>query len=336
MMAQHRLLRCMLCALCALVLALCAGAARAQTCTIAPAPMVFPAVSSISSAAVNTTSELSITCNWSGVLSPPVEICLSLGAGSGNGASTSIAPRQLRDGSLVVNYNIYTDATYAAAKIWGGMGGTTPAGTAIQLTMNRPAGGNSVTQSVTIYGRLEADATLAGIVVGGTDRVFTSNFGGTMKYQFLLSGLLGCALLSQSVAIPLTVQAPVINDCNIGVGTLAFPNAGLLTSPVRTTSSLTVRCSNNTAYSIRLNAGTYGSGMSARRMKNASNTDTVGYEISTTLDGASWGDGTGGTVTVGGTGNGNTATLTLYGRVPSQSGQSPGDYKDTVTATVSF
>lgn len=316
-----------------------AGAARANSCSIAPASVVFPAVSSISSGPVFASSNFTINCNWTNALLPTVAICLSAGAGSGNTSATAISPRQLKDGSLAVNYNLYTDNTYAAAKIWGGIAGTSPAGTAIQLSLTKPASSNSISQVVTIYGKLEADATLSGIVVGSTDRVFSSTFGAgsaVMQYQFLLSGLLGCAVLAQSTSIPFTVQAPVINDCNISVGALAFPNAGLLTSPVRATSSLTVRCSNNTAYSISLNAGTYGSSTTARRMKNQANTDTVAYELSTALDGASWGDGTGGTVAVTGTGNGTTATMSLYGRVPVQAGPSPGDYKDTVTATVSF
>ena len=62
----------------------------------------------------------------------------------------------------------------------------------------------------------------------------------------------------------------------------------------------------------------------------------MSFQISNSLDGASWGDGSGGTTIVSGTGTGAMQTQTVYGLVPPQSTPSPGDYKDTVTATVVF
>ncbi len=39
---------------------------------------------------------------------------------------------------------------------------------------------------------------------------------------------------------------------------------------------------------------------------------------------------------VTGTGTGASVPLTIYGRVPAQAAPRPGDYKDTVTATIYF
>jgi len=326
----------------ALLLVLCCSQARADYCTITPANVVFPSVSSISSGPVYASSTFKITCTWTdiltGLLTPNVTICLNLGAGTGNASSSVTAPRQLLGNGMRINYNLYTDATYAAAKIWGGMAGTTTSGNGLVLTMSKSGGVGSLDQFFTIYGKLEADAALSGLSVGPDNQNFTSTFGAgsaVMNYQFSLLGLLGC-LVPQTVAIPFTVTAPVINDCNINIGNLAFPNARLLTGAVRTTSSLSVTCSKDTAYRITLNAGAYGASTTARRMRNLGNAETVDYRISNTLDGASWGDGNGGTVAVTGTGTGSAQGVTVYGMVPAQTTPSPGDYKDAVTATVAF
>jgi spore coat protein U-like protein len=135
--------------------------------------------------------------------------------------------------------------------------------------------------------------------------------------------------------MPFQVRANVINDCNINVGSLVFPNSNLLNSAVSTTSSMSIQCSKNTAYKIAFSAGANGT-MTARKMKNTGTAETVSYQISNTLNGASLGDGTGGTVALSGTGDGTTYNQTVYGLVPSQATPSPGDYKDTITATVSF
>ena len=326
-----------------LLLLLCCGQARADSCAITPANLTFPSVSSISSAPVYASSSFKVTCTWTatdilGLLTPTATVCLTLGAGSGNATTNNTTMRQLSNGALRINYNLYTDATYTAAKIWGGMAGTTTPGNAIAFTIFKTGGPGSLDRIVDIYGKLEADTNLSSLSVGPDNLGFTSNFGAgsaVMYYQFAPLGLLGC-LLPQTVAIPFTVTAPVINDCNINIGNLAFPQSRLLTSPVRTTSSLSVTCSKDTAYRITLGAGTYGASTSARRMRNTGTAETVDYVVSSGLDGTSWGDGNGGTVAVTGTGTGAVQAMTVYGRVPAQNTPSPGDYKDTVTATVSF
>jgi spore coat protein U-like protein len=324
-----------------LLLALLCGQARADGCTVAQSDMVFPSVSSISSTDAYTSANFKVTCTWTtfaaGLLFPNATVCLYLGAGS-NSSTTVTAPRTLGNGAKRVNYNIYTDASYSAAKIWGGWAGTGTAANLITFTLTKTGGVGSLTQDVNLFGKLNADSTLSSMNVGPNDLTFTSNFGAggvLMRYIFFLTGLGDC-LLGTSVAMPFKVTADVINDCNINVGNLAFPNSGLLNTAVRATASMSVQCSVNTPYQIALSAGTYGASTTARKMRNQSNTDQVSYQLSNTLDGTSWGNGGGGTVVVGGTGNGAASVQTVYGLVPAQTTPSPGDYKDTITATVSF
>jgi len=333
------------CQLFCLLLALLCGNARADSCSIAPNDVVFPDVSSISPSDVFTSTSFRVTCTWTdtnlgALLTPYVNVCLYLGAGT-NSSTTVTAPRQIGNGALRVNYNIYTDPSYAAAKIWGGWAGTTTAspGTySIVFNMAKTGLTGTLFQDVSFYGKLTADSTLSSIVVGNTNLSFTSNFGAgssLMQYLFFLTPTVGCAL-GPTLPINFQVRANVINDCNISIGNLMFPNSSLLSSAVRTTSNMTVQCSNSTAYKITFSAGTYGSSTTARKMRNQANSDVVSYQISNSLDGTSLGDGTSGTVAVTGTGDGAAHIQTLYGLVPPQTTPSPGDYKDTITATVLF
>ncbi len=325
-----------------LVLALLGGSARADNCTIAAADFPFPSVSSISSSDVYASATFQVTCNWTsflgGLLTPNVTVCLALGAGT-NSSATVTAPRQLANGAVVANYNIYSDGSYAASKIWGGVAGTSTSGQGISFQLVKSGGVGSLVQNVPLFARLSADATLAANAVGVNDVQVTSDFNAssaTMYYQFSLLGVLGCAVPTGSVPIPFQVRATVINDCNISIGNLAFPDSGLLTGTLNSSASVSLRCSKNTLYRIALSSGTNSSNVAARRMKKVSGAETVSYQLLDGVNGSNWGDGTGGTTVVSGQGDGTTITKVVYGKVPPQTTPSPGDYKDTVTATVQF
>jgi spore coat protein U-like protein len=63
---------------------------------------------------------------------------------------------------------------------------------------------------------------------------------------------------------------------------------------------------------------------------------TVNYSLYTTaVRTVVWGN-TVGTDTMAGTGNGASQAFTVYGRVPTQTTSAPGNYTDTVTATVTY
>jgi spore coat protein U-like protein len=324
-----------------LLLALVGGQARADSCTASMTDVVFTPVSPIAGANVTTTATATVTCTWTGllgvppylVLFPNVTVCLFLGNGS-NSASTT--PRQLKYGTQTLNYNLYTDASYAAAKIWGAPAvSATP--NPIILTMTKGGSGGSLTQSVTVYGQLTADAALSAAKTAGTgSAMYTSDFSAgsaAMQYSFVLGGLPAC-LLGPVSALPFQARAEVINDCTINAGALAFPDSSLRTA-ARGTSTISVACSPNAAYQISLNGGSVANSVTARKMKNQATSALVSYQLSNTLDGVIWGDGSGGTVMVTGTGDGSSKSVTVYGLVPAQTAM-PGTFKDTVTAVVSF
>ena len=98
---------------------------------------------------------------------------------------------------------------------------------------------------------------------------------------------------------------------------------------------LSVACTANSSYQISLNAGSSGNA-GARTMKNVVTGETLGYRISSTPDGAAWGDGSAGTTVYSGTGSGSAQNVMMYGIVPKQRAPTPGDYRDTVTVLLMF
>ena len=72
-------------------------------------------------------------------------------------------------------------------------------------------------------------------------------------------------------------------------------------------------------------------------MQRAGGGGTVGYQLY--VDAAHttpWGDGTAGTSMATGGGTGNQQVVNVYGVVPAQTTPAPGNYSDTITATISF
>lgn len=138
----------------------------------------------------------------------------------------------------------------------------------------------------------------------------------------------------------LSVTANVVDTCTVAAtgNLLAF---GAYTGAVNNTNgSLSLTCTDGDTYTVALNIGT-GSGASFtnRILTNPSPAGTLQYNIYTTAGRTVvWGDGTGTTATVPGTGTGALQTLTVFGQIPA--GQTatvtPGNYTDTVTITVTF
>jgi spore coat protein U-like protein len=137
------------------------------------------------------------------------------------------------------------------------------------------------------------------------------------------------------------VNATVSSVCYVSGALLNFGNsldpvAGA--TPVDASSTLSVQCTNTTAWSVALDAGSNAGGaanFASRTLKNGAS--SLAYQLylnagRTTV----WGDGTGGSSPVTGTGTGATQSLTVYGRLPSMAGAIPGTYTDTVTVTITY
>jgi spore coat protein U-like protein len=140
------------------------------------------------------------------------------------------------------------------------------------------------------------------------------------------------------------VTATVLANCSVTANALNFgsytPGAGALSG----STTVQVRCTRNTGYTVALNAGSTPSGALAQRlMKNASTADTLEYNLYTTNALTTvFGDGTGGSGTGAGTGNGMGATATsisVFGQLPDSTANQnapTGSYSDTITVTVTY
>lgn len=321
-----------------------AGGARADTCTASLTNVNFGNVSPITGSDVYATASGSVSCSWTLLsptppyllLFPKAVVCVNIGIGSN---STSSSPRTLGNGASRMEYNLYRDATYAAASIWGSPSvAATPTPLTVVLTAPNLITGGTVVQPFTVYGKIASGSTLAAVpTVGNANTTYSSSFTGAASITYAFFNLIqpSCTAGSSS-SFSFQVQATAINDCTISATPVSFGNTGVLAGAARAQGTLTVRCVNNDAYQIALNGGSVAGNVAARKMKPASGTARISYRLSATLDGTVWGDGTGGTTVYSGTGTGSAVGIPVYGWLPAQTTPAPGDYSDTVTATIYF
>jgi len=315
-----------------LALWLLPATARANTCTASMTDIVFDKVSPVAGSDYYATGTLTASCTYTvgsgliGLLLPNVSVCATLG---GN----DYALRTMKNGSSSLPFNLYIDSSYAASKIWGMGASTGTSSFTANLTGLLSLG--TATGSVTVYGRIPGSAI--GNVRSGSSgtTTYTADFAGlgVLHYQFGTLIDAGCTGGS-TTTFPFQVRANVVNDCYITANPLSFGNTKVLSAAVRSSTTINVQCGNGSPYQVALNTGNNASG-GVRRMKNAATGEMVQYRLSATLDGENWGNGTVGQPFTG-TGSGATQALTVYSRVDPQATPTPGDYKDTVTATISF
>ncbi len=300
--------------------------ARADTCSVTPPVPSFGQVSPITQQAYTTNSTMTVSCTWDTLsLNTGVLVCVNLGGTS---------PRYLTSGANQMQYDLYQDSGYSQP--WGAVStGTTP----ISVSLTKPGLGTSASTNVTIYGRIAANQPTVP-TVNNASTVYAQSFSGTQatySYSFSLLGVLPTPCASQSTAgtMSFTATATVINNCIISATGVAFPASGVLASALTASGSISARCTNGDAFQIALNGGVSGS-VTARTMQRTGG-GSVSYQLY--RDSAftqPWGDGTGGTTMATGTGSGFAQAITIYGRVPAQTTPAPGNYSDTITATISF
>ncbi len=141
-----------------------------------------------------------------------------------------------------------------------------------------------------------------------------------------------------------TVSVTIAASCTISASNLAFGPQGVLAANVDQTSTLTVNCTNTTPYTVGLDNGLNFSGGTLRMKDTGAGTTFVNYGLYT--DPArtnAWTTTTSTTTCTGGsntcaigTGAGSNQTITVYGRIPSQTTPTPATFNDTVTATITY
>lgn len=152
-----------------------------------------------------------------------------------------------------------------------------------------------------------------------------------------LTGAAHAATATTSFAVTATVQS----TCSATATTLAFggytPGAGTLTN----TSTISVKCTKTTPYTVALNAGSTTGGTLTQRLM-ASGTNRLQYNLySSTAYTTILGDGTSTTLLSPGVGAGLATgnALTVYGQLPDNATNQvavPGSYSDTITVTVTY
>ncbi len=222
--------------------------------------------------------------------------------GIGGGSSGNEASRTMRSGSNVLNFQIYSDAAHTS--YWGSIN---PGNNYVNET------GTGANQTFTIYGLVPAGQ----LVPPGS----YSDSMITFLYQTGLFVFLGAS-------------ATVVANCTVSASTLAFGNyTGALTNNA---CAVTVTCTNTTSFDIGLDAGMATGATVTTRMMTGPSSARLNYALF--RDGArtqNWGN-TVGVDTLPGQGNGTPVAYSVFGQLPAGQYVAPGDYTDTVVATITY
>lgn len=249
----------------------------------------------------------------------PIKVCVGLNTPAspramGNGAGASITHRLYKDAAYAQELNYATINTEAIL--------TLPGSGALPVT---------VTGDLMIYGRLQGST--ANPPAGNYSEAITGDMGWSTNTAT------PCANVNAAGATSFAASTLVRANCTLATSNLSFGTVNVLTANVDATTTIGLNCTNGSAWTMRLNGGTVANNVVARRMgPGGAGPGVINYQLRhTSPAGPLWGDGTGGTTVLTGTGNGTSQTVTVYGRVPGGQPAPPvGTYTDTVTATVEF
>lgn len=166
----------------------------------------------------------------------------------------------------------------------------------------------------------------------------------TLKVLTAIALTLGFAnAQAQTATATLAVGANVAASCSnfTSAGGLAFgAYANSNPTNVDANTTVTANCTNGSAYTIAMSAGSYYNSSSYagwRALANAGSRLAYGVWVNNP-GGALWGDGLNAPLgsVLSGTGNGANQTYTVAGRIPAGQAAIPGAYSDSVTATLTY
>lgn len=166
----------------------------------------------------------------------------------------------------------------------------------------------------------------------GTGNANITVYGQITAGQFLAPGTYTDTVSSATETF--TITAVVQATCTISATPLAFGNySGAL---LNSTATISVTCTNTTSYTVGLNAGTAtGATVTNRSMTGPASTLLRYALFNNSTRTTNWGNTTG-TGALAGTGNGALNSLTVYGQIPAAQFVRPGNYADTITATITY
>lgn len=301
------------------------GLAHAQSCTFGFTDVDFGSIDVTTGGAADTTGTFTASCT--GTPGDTVRICPHVGEGSG-GAGSNASTRSMLKASDTLTYNLFSNA--GRTQIWGsdlgGWAGVSPPQIDIVLS-----GGGAGSANATMYGRVAGSQGTAAV------GQYTSSFGGGgARVRYAYAGVDDCVTLTGSESTPsFTARATVQARCTVNATNLNFGTAGVLASARDASSTISVLCTRDAAYTIGLDGGLSGAtNPTQRRMEAGSEHILYGLyrDAGRTLP---WGD-TAGVDVAAGNGSGATQDFAVYGRVPVQSTPSPATYSDTIVVTVTY
>ena len=152
----------------------------------------------------------------------------------------------------------------------------------------------------------------------------------------------GAAQAANPATTTFGVSATVLKNCTVGATNVAFGNYTPTVAAVSANGTVTVKCTKSTTFTVSLDKGTTAGGTIAQRLMSDGAGNALQYNLFTTAAFATvWGDGTGTSVTQGGTGAGmNTGVaLTVFGNLPDNAANQavpPATYTDTITVSVAY
>jgi spore coat protein U-like protein len=227
---------------------------------------------------------------------------VALNAGLGSGATTTTR-KMTGPNSATLNYQLFQNSSLTTN--WGNTVGTnTESGT-----------GTGSAQTLEVY----PEAAAGQYVAPGTY---------TDTITVTVSDLLG------SVTGMMSVTATVQATCLASASALSFGTYS--GSTINMTSAITVTCTNTTTFNIGLNAGAATGATVTTRKMTGTGSNSLNYALfrdsGHTLN---WGN-TVGTNTLAETGSGAATMYPVYGQVAAGQYVVPGQYTDTVIATITY
>ena len=285
------------------------------TCNVTFTNIAFNNIDVLPGTAIDSAGTLTTTCTG---LTGANKVILCYGMDDGSFALVG-GVRQLGSGANRLGFNVYSDA--ARTVTWN----STAAGKVpVVLTAT------VATVTSTVYARIlgsQQSAALGAYSTTMSSPIFGSLFTGATPACSTQTTQLGTRTY--------TISATVVSSCMVTTTTLNFGTTSLFLANIDQTSTISVTCTNTTAYQVRIDGGVAAAtDPTLRKMSLGANKITYGL-YRDAARGAPWGS-TDGTNTQPGTGNAAAIGHTVYGRIPPQASQPPGVYTDTVVVTVSF
>jgi len=247
---------------------------------------------------VDVTGSVTVVC--------PQGIPYNIGLNAGMDPGATITNRGMfggNGGQSSLGYRLFNNAAYT--NNWGNTAGT---GWVSGV-------GNGSAQTYTVYAQIPAnEISPLGSYTDTITAYVTGNF--------------------TTVTALFSVTATVNPGCNITANPLSF---GLYAgAPIASTTTISVNCNSTTSYNVGLNAGTGPGATVTSRAMTGTGGAALGYSLySNAAMSINWGM-TVGVDTVSGVGNGLAQSLPVYAKISGGQPVIPGNYNDTITATITY